>query len=721
MLVRRYSSKGLLTSSTIAAACAAPLPAVAQTALPPVVVESTSRAVEPARQKPSPTPAAATVPDSAAATSGQDASSAGNAGGYEAVAPATGGLAGAEIDPGRLLANQGSSVSVVTGEDLREQQVRTPVDALRGLPGVDVNRTGSTGGLAQVRIRGQDARHTTVLIDGVEVNNPGDGEFDFSNLVAGEEIDRIEVLRGPQSGLYGSGAIGGVVNIVTKSGKGPATVVVRGETGSFGTQDAAAQISGGNDRIWGLYGITTHRTDGFVPAPGGQQPMGSNTTSLVAKGGVSPFDGFTIEGALRQSYKSGGRTSEDYSVPADTLIPQTDSMSSYSSRFRMGHVEAKLVSFGGVLTQAWRVEHTKITNDDLDATPAFLPFTSYDTYTATLLQYRYTGTVRLDTPGLPDVRHFVTGMAEHKSDSFTEYASFADQLPHDRYVRSFVGEVRGEYFNSLFLSASARSDDSDRYGEFETWRTTASWKVPSTPVRLHASAGTGLKLPSLFEQFGKVPNFFSPNPSLQPETSQGWDTGAELTLLHGAAILDATWFQSDLHNQIASANAATTVVNLPGISTRSGLELSARLKPTEAITLGASYTLLDAKTPAGIADIRRPHDSARIDGSYTFDHGRARVGVAAIYNGTMIDEAFRTANTGFVFPLSVARVQLRDNWVLNATASYQLTPQFEVYGRIENAADARYQEVYGFEAPGTAVYIGGRLKLEDKTGILAAR
>ena len=156
----------------------------------------------------------------------------------------------------------GSSVTVVTGQDLERQQIQNAHDALRALPGVSVSQQGTPGNLTVVRIRGAESRHTLVVIDGVEVNSGTDGTFDFSNLTT-EDIEQIEVLRGPQSGLYGSGALGGVINIITKSGKGPLTVRVRAEAGSLGTRDGAISISGGDDRAHGIFTVYGRTTDGF--------------------------------------------------------------------------------------------------------------------------------------------------------------------------------------------------------------------------------------------------------------------------------------------------------------------------------------------------------------------------------------------------------------------------------------------------------------------------
>src|SRR5690606_39136750 len=156
------------------------------------------------------------------------------------------------------LAHLGTAVTVVTGEDLQRQQIRHAADALRSLPGVSVNRSGSPAHLTAVRIRGAEHNHTLVLIDGIEANTGSNGAFDFSDLMT-EDIERIEVIRGPQSALYGSNAIGGVINIITKSRKGPLRATVRAEVGSFNTKEGAASVSGGTDRIWGAVTVQGQR------------------------------------------------------------------------------------------------------------------------------------------------------------------------------------------------------------------------------------------------------------------------------------------------------------------------------------------------------------------------------------------------------------------------------------------------------------------------------
>ncbi|MGZ5914919.1 MAG: TonB-dependent receptor [Hyphomicrobium sp.] len=200
----------------------------------------------------------------------------------QASAPVQGGTTGAEVtgtgkadastqaSDGVTIEQIGAAVTVVTRKDLENRQIRYAADALRNLPGLEVSQSGGIGNLTQVRIRGAEANQTLVLIDGVEANNPTDGEFDFSNL-ATADIERIEIIRGPMSGVYGSSAVGGVINIITRGGRGPLTFTARAEGGSFDTGGTTVGMSAGNDKGSIAISYDRRKTDGFNISPFGNE------------------------------------------------------------------------------------------------------------------------------------------------------------------------------------------------------------------------------------------------------------------------------------------------------------------------------------------------------------------------------------------------------------------------------------------------------------------
>jgi vitamin B12 transporter len=594
----------------------------------------------------------------------------------------------------------GAATTVVTGDELRRQQIRHAADALRSLPGVTVGRNGSFAAQTQVRIRGAESNHTLVLIDGVVANDNNNGAFDFSDLSA-EAIERIEVIRGPQSGLYGSNALGGVVNIITKSGRGPLQMTARAEAGSFGTFDHAVSASGGNDKAWGAITYHARHSTGFNVAPIGMEDDGAQLKSVIGKGGVKIVDGVTLDYVLRYSDKKGDRDT-DGGAPG-TLAVQVDDPAHFTNTVFLGGLNLRWDSADGRFTNIVRANRNATTSVDFSQ---FGPFRN----AGETIKYGWLGTWRFDSPGL--VNHALTGLVEQENDAFAS-DSFAGDRNRSRLATAL--EWKGDVGRRLSLTANVRHDDNDTFLDYTTWRTAASLHLRELNLRPHASVGTGVKLPTMFEQLGAIPGFFTPNPNLRPETSEGWDAGLELTVWRGRAILDVTYFVADLKDKIDGfqfvPGLGFTAVNLPGTSRREGIEVAGRVQLTPSLMLSASYTHLTATNPDGLAEIRRPRDSARADLAYAFDRGRGRASVSVIYNGTMPD-------TAFLLPDFVAtRVALGDYWLVNAGASYEVAPGVELFGRVENALDQRYAEVYGFATPGIAGFGGVKLTWGGELGI----
>ena len=604
----------------------------------------------------------------------------------------------------------GNAVTVITGEELRRQQVRHAGEALRSLPGVSVSRSGGVGNFTQVRIRGAEGNHTLVLIDGIEANNTADGEFDFSNLSA-EDIERIEVIRGPMSGLYGSNAVGGVVNIITRQGRGPMTVTVRTEAGSLRTRDGAVRIAGGSDKAHMAISYHWRDTAGFNIAPVGDERDGSTLGSFALRGGVRLFEGVTLDFTVRRTDKRADRDGfGDFLAPKGTLATAIDDASTLNNRVLLAGANLRWDMLGGKLTHEIIANHNGTITGDIDR--SFFPGTSRNISETD--RFAYLSTYRLDMPAIW-TKHTFSGRLEKENERFTPEGSFADGLERDRGRLSYTGEWRGAVADRLFLTAGIRRDDNDTFRDFTTWRTAASLVLREMGLRPHASVGAAVKLPTMFEQFGTNP-FFTPNDKLVPEESFGWDAGLEFTFLKGLAILDITYFNTNLTNKINGTAPGPkpgtfTSVNLPGESTREGVEIGARFKVTDGLTLGAAYTYLDARNPDGQEEIRRSPHGARADLAYSFAGGRGSASLVAVYNGRMEDLAFVLPN------FDQKRVALGEYWLINAAASYKLQPGVELFGRVENLFDARYQEVYGFQAAPITAFAGVKLTFGGPEGV----
>lgn len=707
----RRSASVIAVSAALGATGAA---AQAPTQLPGIVVEGATLSKPAAKPAPTPsqTPSASVQASPASGGSGGSQSAA-----AQSSASVQGGDGGAAVAPtgqssvtghGHPAETLGSAITVVTGEQLARSQIRHAGDALRSLPGVSVTRNSSPGSLTEVRIRGAENNHTLVMIDGVAANDPTNGGFDFSDLST-DDIERIEVIRGAHSVIYGSGAVGGVVNIVTRGGRGPARLTLRTEGGSFGTRDASLGLSGGSERVWGAASYHVRDARGFNIAPEGIERDRTRLETFGLRGGVMIAPGLTVDSTMRYSRKAGDRDGFGNPQPL-ALATALDDSSRFTSDVLIGSVRARWETFGGGLVQELKTTYNKTETTDTDlAFPAF-PFLSH--YVSQTRTHSYLATVQLPGAAPTLFKHAISGLAEWQEELFQPLGDFTDGLTRKRERQALAGEWRGTIGDQLDITAGMRRDDNSDFDDFTSWRTSASWRIAGTGLRPHASAGTGFKAPTFFEQFGAIPLFFSPNPALTPEESFGWDAGLEIGLMGRRFILDVTYFAADLENKIARnrASFAPTLVNLPGISHREGVEVEARFVVVPGLTLGAAYTYLDARDSEGQREIRRPPHAGRVDVDVRLPGSAWRLHMNAVYNSGNADLAFRTG-AGPFDPWTTEIVQLESVWKVNAAASYDLGRGLELFGRVENVFDSRHQEVYGYAQPGIAAFGGVKLTL----------
>ncbi|MEL7543551.1 MAG: TonB-dependent receptor [Pseudomonadota bacterium] len=594
-------------------------------------------------------------------------------------------LSGDPVNPSTV----GSSVSVVTSADLERRQIRNAADALRTVPGVIVGRTGSVGGVTQVRIRGGEGNQVKVVIDGVDVRSLEGGEFDFSTLLA-TDIERIEVIRGPQSGIYGANALTGVINIVTKKGGVP-RVGATAEGGSFGSSYFAANASAGTEQAHLSLSAAHKKTDGFNVSRTGPERDGSEQKTFFARGGASLTDDIRI-GAMGR-YQTNF-TESDRGAPVDTL-GATD------AREQMfGSVFAEVDTFQKAWTHRLFADHLDDDFTSITAGSIFSPFTSFGERT----RYGYLSTLTFATNAGLAAEHKIVGLAER----IREQSELSSQTrTAERAQDAFALEYRGGFADRFFLTANVRHDDKDAFDDATTYRLSAAYLLPETGTRVHASYGKGITDPTFFELFGRTTDFAG-NPDLQPEEAIGWDIGVEQKLLNDRLIFDVTYFQSDLTKQISgfSFGGFTSVQNNPGTSERRGVEVTASAQLTPDLLVSGAYTYTDAKTAAGVGEVRRPQHSGSLSVTYSFDDGRGKVSADAIYNGEMTDNCFSPL-CGF----SPVPVALDEYLVVNLAASYKLTDQIEAFGRVENLFDENYEEVFGFETAPVAVYAGLRFSL----------
>ncbi|MTI44270.1 vitamin B12 transporter [Roseibium hamelinense] len=590
----------------------------------------------------------------------------------------------------------GRASTVVTSHELETSQVRYVADALRRVPGVAVSRSGSVGGFTQIRIRGSEANHVLVLIDGVEVAGTSSGEFDFGTLQVAD-IDRIEVIRGPQSALYGSNAAAGVIQIITKGGiRNGYRVTGRSEVGSDKSVLGNVLVQGGGETFDIALSGAARGTEGFNLSDFGSEKDGDRNVTLNGKARWDITDDLFFDGTLRLTDRDSDTDDQDFTWGSPTYGQVIDTP---------GKVESTDIFGGGGLTwelfddrfvQKFRGEFADLETRGRNSNGQYGD-------DGTRYHLSYQGTYAFDTPQFWDSAHSLTGAIEWERETYQNaYPSNPSQAAaQERDLFGTVAEYRGEFFDRAFVTGALRYDQNDRFKDTVTYSVSGAYLFPQFGTRLHASLGTGSTNPTFFEQFGFIPSSFVGNPDLKPETNFGWDIGIEQRFWQDRAMIDVAYFNERLEDEIQTQflpSFASTPVNRDGTSKRQGVEISLGVEILQNLYARASYTYLDAQEPSGAEEVRRPPHSGSFGLTYGFHENRGTVFVDAIYNGQMEDNRFT--------PSGSQRVTLNDYVMVNAGADYQVTDHLQLFGRVENLLDQDYEEVYGFNTQGFTAFAG---------------
>lgn len=631
-----------------------------------------------------------------------------------------------ELDPISVLGNRvegpsaavGSAVSSISGEELEQRQVRVVSDVLRELPGVAVNRTGPVGALTQLRIRGSEGNQTLVIVDGIRMNDPGtSAEFDFANLL-NLEVERVDVLRGPQSALYGSDAIGGVVNIVTRKGEpGPTRLRANIEGGSFNTVTGTASVSGGTEAYDYLFagqgfstrGVSTAKRFGAFAPTGSLDRDGYKSGTGLAKVSVRPTENLEFSGVARYTEIDADRDGFGAASDGYPFAASVDNRDYEKGKQFFGRAQAKATLLDGAWDHVLGMSYTSQDRRSFDGA-------DLKTYASLgeMTRFDYQTNVRFQTEGLAPASHVLTFGADHTRDavrSFTAFPFPADAPnPLRKHIDNagLVGQYQIGVFEKLFVTGSIRQDFNDRFDEATTYRLASAYTFDRTRTKIRASWGTGVKNPTTFELFGFSGNFI-PNGDLKPERGEGWDVGFDQPIWADRIVFDATYFQQRVRDLISSETVADPTdptgfvnrpINLTGTSKIDGVELGLTFKPIDGLSVRSAYTFTDGEDATGATLVRRPRHIANFNANYAFLEARANVNVGVVYNGRQRDFAYDAAT------FARSSVPLKAYTLVNLAASYKVHQNAEVYGRIENLFDKKYEEVLTYSTPGRAAYGG---------------
>lgn len=587
----------------------------------------------------------------------------------------------------------GSSVTVITAQEIEAKQQLTVEEVLKSAPGLTVVANGGLGTNTSVFIRGADSKNTLVLVDGIMFNDPSEANrgANLANLTT-DNIERIEIVRGPMSVLYGSNATAGVINIITKKGKGRPGYYLGGEAGSYGTWKSYGGASGAEERFNYALNLSRTESQGFSTADD------KNDRIPHANGTTSEKDGWrntTLSG------KVGYLLTPDCDVSAfvrsmDSRVDLDSSVNGYLQDNKVGSPKEKSIDskerlskfnvhnrlMDGRLDANLYYQHTdkeRIINDDYGRS----------LYNGDSSEVGWQGTMT------PFTANTVTLGLSYFAEQMDSSGGFTVIDKQSANVASSWLQDQISFGESLNVVVGARLDDHDRYGSAETYRISPSYLLAATGTTFKGAYGTGFRAPSLFELY--APGYG--DSTLEAEKSTGWDAGVEQELLGERLTVGITYFQTRFANLIKFDTTTWKYSQATGESTTQGVESFARFSPSAALDVTLAYTYTDTEDARGVRLTRRPLSKASLATAYRFSE-KLRTNAELLWVGERDENATAKDKDG-------NRVYtLASYTVVNLAGSYALTAGLDVYGRIDNLFNEQYEEAWSYATPGLSCYGG---------------
>lgn len=614
-----------------------------------------------------------------------------------------------------------SSVTVISAADIERDQRRTVGDALTMVPGLNVVRTGGPGGATSIFMRGTNSNHVKVLIDGIDASDPSkpNGAYDFANLLT-SDIERIEVLRGPQSGLYGSDAIGGVISITTKRGQGPAKLTGTIEGGSFGTFNQTARASGSEGNFDYAFNVAHYRSTDVAVTPLNLLAPGEkrnndiyDNLSYSTKLGVRAGDDLALSFVGRYTDAHKGFTGDDYSQYPNAFPEYLQS--SMANRDLLTRSEAVWTPLGDRFKSTFGVSYAnqwnRTVNPNADFTTNNLTYTygvgPPSSYRGERTKFDWTGVVEAGYG-----QTVVLGLERQNDSIHTDSVGDYDLSGayQQKNTKAFTGdsagfvELQSAFTDNVFLVSNIRYDDNDSFGGHTTWRVAPTFILPFTDTKLKATYGTGFKAPTLTELYVNNPAYYTiANPNLKPETSKGFDVGFEQPLWQNRASFGATYFNNEISNLISMtgfnlALGGYSYENV-GLAKAYGVESFVALQATETLRFRADYTYTQTRDEnTGLRLRRRPDNKVTLAAIWN-PVERATVSASIVHTSSWLDyDRFGTA-----------LLDAPAFTTVNLAANYTIDQNVTVFGRIDNLFDKTYEVPVGFLQPGIGVFAGVRL------------
>ena len=591
--------------------------------------------------------------------------------------------------------NIGSSVSVVTQEELQQGRYPNVVQALRKVPGLDIVQSGSAGGNAAAFIRGADSDQTLVLLDGIELNNPAspNRSFNLANLTL-ENIDRIEVIRGPQSTIYGSDAMGGVINIISKKAKDGVHMSASSEAGSYNTFNQVGSLSYGGDGIDFTSGVTRQDVGNISAADaryGNAEHDDYQNTSVSGKLRFFPSD--MVDGAVTTRYtRSNAALDNSGGAGGDDLNRRYHN----DEFFSKGEVSTHLL--GDTITPNVWIAYSNHSLQDNNNPDVLSPDYLRSAYDGDLLDV---GTKATWTP----VKYFSSVLGgetqgERASSSYRSDGAFGpyeDNLS-DKSARtnSVFLETRSSYDEAAYVDAGVRYDHQSIFGSATTFRIAPAWHVTST-TKLRSSVGTGFKAPSLVQLYSSFGNR-----DLEPERNNGWDVGVDQQIIKNKLSGSLTFFHNNYRDLITFDPSTYVLENINSAFTQ-GFEAATSLALNEMVSIKGAYTYTQSEDRMTNEELlRRPRNKGSVTVVYT---------PTTRFTGQVQWRMYGARKDVDYAAYPPTRVTLAGYGIVDLAATYKVSDSWELFTRVENLFDQDYEEVLGYGTLGCAGYGGVKVSL----------
>jgi len=599
-----------------------------------------------------------------------------------------------EIDPKET----GASISIIEEEQVENRGERSVIEALHSVPGLTVYRQGAPGGVSTLFIRGADSKNMLVLIDGVEVNDPSgiDRSFDFANLTT-DNIERIEVIRGAQSTLYGSDATGGIINIITKKGKGKPSLTLKAEAGSYNSFRESLTVNGGSDDAHYSFGIARIDTKGFSTAarePGTSGHMdedGYTNTTFSGRTGYRITDSTWLTHVLR--YTDADAELDDGAYYDDPNYAQSSKQ--ISSALSLDQ-ELFIWWSHKIILSYMNIERRYEDKTD-DAEPSEFTKSWYEgTHHKAEWQHIFS---------IGDVDEITMGaeMQENSTTSTTYsdigFGASTDQFDErDIWERAAYIQNHLKLMNRIFAIAGIRYNDHETFGNEITYSLSGSIISPLLDTRLKGNYATGFRAPVMTQIYDTA--YTTGNPDLKPETSITWDIGISQPIMNGKFIFEVTYFETEYKNKIDINDAFTQYINKEEVITK-GIECALHFAPADTLSFDAAYTYLPiAKDMENYERlIRRPRHQGSLHTNWKFLPG-GNLNLGINYMGKRDDAWYDES----IF--DTRDVKMDEYYTIDISTSYWLLESIQVFGRIENMLNEDYEFPIGYNTPGRSYYAG---------------